>query len=191
VISKCTNALFMSVTPRTAGFNSIDYSQASTSTNFLTILLMFIGGAPGSTAGGVKVTTIALLVLLAWSRLRGRDVVQFQGRSVPEETIQRAVGLVVVALATLSVAILILTRTERGGLVRHQFLEYMFEAFSAFNTAGLSMGATPDLSDAGRWLLILLMFVGRVGPLTFAAALARRVNRAARFRYASEDVVVG
>ena len=89
----------MSITPRTAGFNSIDYGQATDSTNFLTILLMFIGGSPGSTAGGVKTTTVALLVLLAAARFRGRTTTDLWGRTIPEESIQRAVGLSVASFA--------------------------------------------------------------------------------------------
>ena len=192
--ARLVNALFLSITPRTAGFNSIDYGQTAESTNFLTILLMSIGGSPGSTAGGLKTTTVALIGLLAWSRLRGREVVSVWGRTVPEETIQRAVGLFVVVFALVTAAIFVLTTSEPGaaGSVPRPFLGYMFEAASAFNTVGLSMNLTPELSTVGRWVGIVLMFVGRVGPLTFAAALARsRPAPGDAFRYAYEDVVVG
>jgi trk system potassium uptake protein TrkH len=191
--TRLVNSLFLSVTPRTAGFNNIDYAQAADNTNFLTILLMSIGGSPGSTAGGLKTTTVALIGLVAWSRFRGVEVVSLWGRSIPEETIQRAIGLFVVAFGVVTAAIFLFTSTEArladgGG----SFLHYMFESASAFNTVGLSMGLTPSLSPAGRWLAILLMFVGRVGPLTFAAAIAlRRRSPAGEFRYAYADVVVG
>jgi trk system potassium uptake protein TrkH len=188
------NALFMSVTARTAGFNNIDYGVATDSTNFLTIILMFIGGSPGSTAGGVKTTTIALLAILAWSRFRGREVSSAWGRTIPEETIQRAVGLAVTAFVLVTAGIFIYTYTEHTGVQsgHARFFTMMFEAVSAFNTVGLSMGATPTLSVAGKWLTIVLMFVGRVGPLSFAAALALAAHRRReRFRYAYEDVVVG
>jgi trk system potassium uptake protein TrkH len=193
VSSKVANALFLSVTARTAGFNAIDYGRASDGANFLTILLMMVGGSPGSTAGGIKTTTVVLMGLLAWSRLRGREVVEVQSRTVPAETVQRAVGLFVVAFGAVTVGIFVLTATEHrpGGAGGGDFLRYMFEVASAFNTVGLSMGTTPELSVPGRLVVAGLMFVGRVGPLTFAAALARRVNRAVQFRYASEDVVVG
>jgi trk system potassium uptake protein len=193
---RVTNALFLSIAPRTAGFNTIDYALASESTGFLTILFMAVGGSPGSTAGGLKTTTIALIGLLAWARFRGHEVTSLWNRSVPEETIQRAVGLFVVGFGAITAAILLFTVTEIG-VVAHpavggNFLLYMFEATSAFNTVGLSMGATPELSPFGRVITILLMFVGRVGPLTFAAALAlRRSTTAGEFRYAYEDVVVG
>ena len=190
------NALFLSVTPRTAGFNSIDYTQAADATNFLTIILMFIGGSPGSTAGGIKTTAFALIVLLAWSRFRGREIPAVWGRSLPEETIQRAIGLAVAAFALITVSILVYTITEPGGqpgaVTTSRFLALMFEAVSAFNTVGLSMNLTPTLSDPGRLLAVVLMFIGRVGPLTFAAALALAAERRdVQYRYAYEDVVVG
>lgn len=188
------NGLFMSVTARTAGFNTIDYGQAADSSNFLTILLMSIGGSPGSTAGGIKTTTVALIGLLAWARLQGLEMTSLWGRSVPEETVQRAVGLFVVAFGVVTVAIFAYTTTELGPISHggSGFMLYMFEAVSAFNTVGLSMGVTAELSTPGRWLTIVLMYLGRVGPLTFAAAIALRGRSAVRgFRYAYEDVVVG
>lgn len=193
LVDRITNGFFMSTTARTAGFNAIDYSLAGDDSNFLTIILMSIGGSPGSTAGGIKTTTFALLGLLAWSRLRGQQVVSFQGRSIPEETVQRAVGLFVLAFGVVTAAIFGYTHTELGGVAHgvEPFLDHMFEAVSAFNTVGLSLGATPDLSTGGRTLTILLMYVGRVGPLALAAALARRAGRTATLRYSYEEVVIG
>jgi trk system potassium uptake protein TrkH len=192
VWGKLTNGLFMSVTARTAGFNTVDYGDTAASTSFLTIILMSIGGSPGSMAGGIKTTTVALIGLLAWSRLRGRLVTSLWGRTVPSETVQRAVGLFVIAFGVVTVSIFVLTATEVHGAHHGDFVSYMFEAVSAFNTVGLSMGATAELSAAGKVTTILLMFFGRVGPLTLAAALAKQPRRAADdFRYAHEDVVVG
>lgn len=188
---RIVNALFMSVTPRTAGFNTIDYSQASESTNFFTILLMSIGGSPGSTAGGMKTTTFILIGLMAWSRFWGSETTSFAARSVRPETTAMAVGLFVVCFTLVTLGILVLTVTEPSVGGRGQFLDWMFEAVSAFNTVGLSTGVTPGLSTPGRWLTIGLMFVGRVGPLTFAAALARTPGYSDRFRYSYEEVVVG
>lgn len=194
--ARSVNALFMSVTARTAGFNTIDYAAASDSSGFLTILLMSIGGSPGSTAGGLKTTTFALIGLLAWSRFRGYEVTTLWNRTVPEETVQRAVGLFAVAFGFVTVVILVLTSTEVGAVTHDaaggRFLVVMFEAVSAFNTVGLSMGLSGELTPAGRVITALLMFVGRVGPLTFAAALAtRRRPVPGGFRYAQEDVVIG
>lgn len=190
------NGLFMSVTARTAGFSTIDHADADAGTNFLTILLMSIGGSPGSTAGGMKTTTVALIGLFAWSRFMGRETTTMWGRSVPVETVQRAVGLFAVGFVVMTIAILAYLTVGLGpaahGEATTLFLPYMFEAASAFNTVGLSMGITDALTASGRWLTILLMFVGRVGPLTFAAAIAlARPTRDGRFRFAYEDVVVG
>lgn len=187
---KVVNALFMSATARTAGFNNIDYAQASDSANFLTILLMLVGGSPGSTAGGMKTTTFALIGLLAWSRLRSRDTVTFAGRSIPDDSIQRAVGLSVITGGIVVAGIFLLTSI--GDLIdaKSNFLAQSFEVVSAFCTVGLSMGLTSELSVPSRWVLVVLMFVGRTGPLSIAAALVVR-RKTARFRLAYEDVNVG
>jgi trk system potassium uptake protein TrkH len=196
-VSRVANGFFLSITPRTAGFNTIDYAGATDSTNFLTIILMFIGGSPGSTAGGLKTTTVAVVALIAWHRFRGRAIPSAWARSVPAETSQRAIGLAVVVFALVTASIFAYTWTEQaasgsGGSGGARFLAHMFEAVSAFNTVGLSMGVTSTLSDPGKWLTVLLMFVGRVGPLTFAAALAVAAERQdVAYRYAYEDVVVG
>ncbi len=189
------NGLFMSVTARTAGFNTVDYAATAESSNFVTILLMSIGGSPGSAAGGIKTTTVAVIGLLAWARLRGHQVTSVESRSIPEETVQRAVGLFVVGFLVVTGAILFLAMVqidpaapERGG----GFLTWMFEAVSAFNTVGLSMGGTGELTGAGKLMTIFLMYVGRVGPLTFASAIAlRRRRTSGEFRYAYEDVIIG
>lgn len=193
IFSKLMNALFMSVSPRTAGFDSINYAAATDGTNFFTAILMFIGGSPGSTAGGLKTTTFALLALVAWSRFRGHRLTSLWGRSIPEETTERAVGLTTVAVALVTASIFVYTTSEAAGSTTGggSFLMYVFEAVSAFNTVGLTMGATASLSVIGKITTILLMFLGRVGPLTFAAALAFAMRREGRFRYAYEDVVVG
>ncbi len=185
-------ALFMSVTARTAGFHTVPYDQTSDPTNFLTILLMSIGGSPGSTAGGLKTTTIFVIGLLAWSRIRGRTSVSLWGRTVPDETVQRAVGLFVVAFGTVTAAVLALALIEHRGGGEEPFLWLMFEAASAFNTVGLSTGLTDQLETGSRLLASLLMFLGRIGPLSFAAALAIRARRPVRrYHFAHEDVSIG
>jgi trk system potassium uptake protein len=195
---RLVNGLFLSVTARTAGFNTIDYGAAHESTNFLTVIMMAIGGSPGSTAGGMKTTTVALLALLAWSRLRGRQVPSAWGRSVPEETVQRSIGLFVLAFAIMVAGVFAYTTTELGSGANEAlpengtFLYFLFEAVSAFNTVGLSMGVTPRLSEIGKLATAILMLLGRVGPITFAAAVAVRAHKAGpRYRYAYEEVVVG
>jgi trk system potassium uptake protein TrkH len=192
---RLVNGLFASVTPRTAGFNTIDYAQVEAETNVLTIIFMTIGGSPASTAGGVKTTTFALLGLLAWSRLRGRPTTHISGRTVPAATVQQAMSLVVGAVAVVVLGIFLFTVTEIPDTVTaaaSPFLTYAFEVVSAFNTVGLSMGATDGLSAAGRAATVVLMFIGRVGTLTFVAAMARAPKRLGdTFRYAHEDVAIG
>jgi trk system potassium uptake protein TrkH len=195
VPEKLLNGLFMSVTARTAGFNTVDHAAATDGTNFATILLMSIGGSPGSTAGGLKTTTVAVIVLLALARLRGYGVTSVQGRTIPEETVQRAVGLFVVGFVVVTGAILLYSIVQidpARGDGGPGFLAYMFEAVSAFNTVGLSMGVTGELTESAKWLTIGLMYLGRVGPLTVAAAVSLdRRARAGKFRYADEDVMIG
>ena len=193
---KLVNGLFASVTPRTAGFNTIDYAETLPSTNFLTILFMSIGGSPGSTAGGLKTTTAALLGLAAWSRLRGKTHTSVSSRTVSGDTIKRAMALFVVAFGIVTAGIYGLTLFEFESVftvaTESNFLVHMFEAVSAFNTVGLSMGATGGLTTAGRWLTIVLMFIGRVGPLSVAAAMSRsKASRPSTFRYAQEEVAIG
>jgi trk system potassium uptake protein TrkH len=187
---KAVNALFMSVSCRSSGFTTVDYSRATEAGNFLTVILMAIGASPGGTGGGMKTTTFALLALLAWSRYRGDEVASVAGRSLRKETTDRAVGLFVVAFGLLTAGILALTVTERAATAGG-FLDWMFEASSAFNTVGLSTGITPALTPAGRAVVIGMMFLGRVGPLVLFAALALRPQGGGRFRYAYEDVTVG
>jgi trk system potassium uptake protein TrkH len=152
---------------------------------------MMIGGSPGSTAGGLKTTTIALLVLFAWSRLRSSPTCTFANRSIPEETIQRAAGLFAIGIGIVVTSTLLLTSINDLYGLRRPFIANLFEVVSAFNTVGLSMGLTTELSNPARWLTILLMFAGRTGPLALAAALAVRMSSSGKFRLAYEDVVVG
>ena len=191
LIEKLTNSWFMSVTPRTAGFNTIDYAAAKDSSNLLTIILMMIGGSPGSTAGGMKTTTFALLGLLAWSRLRSQQTPSFARRSIPMETIHQATGLFVITTGIVFAGVILLTTVDDIHGTAQDFLGIVFESVSAFCTVGLSMGVTTDLTVEGRWIIIILMFVGRTGPLAIAAALVVRLPKTGRFRYAYEDVSLG
>ena len=191
---RLANAAFMAATPRTAGFNAVDYDEIADPSLFLTLGLMWIGGSPGSTAGGVKTTTVALLALLLFARLRGDRAVSTGGRTVPEETLQRAVGLAVGSVILLALFVFALLVTElpasaEGDRVR--FVRLVFEAQSALGTVGLSMGATAELTPAGRLLVVALMFLGRVGPLAVLGAMAIRGQRRVAMRYAHEDVLVG
>lgn len=188
-----TNAAFMSVTARTAGFNTVDYGAITNPSLFLTILLMAVGGSPGSTAGGFKTVTLAVLVLALWARLRGDDRVMVFQRSIPRDTVLRAAGVVAGGVLILATTVFLLLLTEPvGGTDRAGFVHLVFEAHSAFGTVGLSMGATADLSPGGRLLLAVAMFLGRIGPLAAVAAMvAARRRRVGHFRYGEEDVMLG
>ena len=185
---------FQSVTPRTAGFNTIDYGQVSSDTLFFTIFLMFVGASPGSTGGGIKTTTFGLLVALVVARWRGRGRATLFHRTIPHAVMDRALTIALLAWALVSLAVGLLVFTETHGrpfaVAEPRFLALMFEAVSAFGTVGLSTGITPSLSASGKLVLVALMFVGRVGPLTLVLAVGPRQERG-RFRYAEENVMVG
>lgn len=188
-------SLFQAVTPRTAGFNTVDFAHLTNTTILMTILLMFIGGSPGSTAGGIKTVTVALLVSLGLSRARGFSRVNIFKRSVPEEVVSRGLAILLVALAVIILALALLLASETGHLdhtqSRDAFVKLVFETVSAFGTVGLSMGITPELTPLGKFIIILTMFVGRVGPLTVAMALLSRARRPRAYNYGAEKVMVG
>lgn len=179
-------AVFQGLTPRTAGFDVVDVGAMTDGGQLATALLMFVGGNPGSTAGGVKTTTVAVLLLAAWAVARGRgDAVAF-GRTLGGALVGRAAAIVTGAVVALAGALLALAATDP-----HVPLGVLaFEAVSAFGTVGLSTGATAQLSEPGRLVVVLLMFVGRVGLLTVGLALAALPVERVR-RYPREDVVVG
>ena len=187
-------AWFLSVTPRTAGFNTIDYGQLSSETLFFTIFLMFVGASPGSTGGGIKTTTFGLLVALVVARWRGRGRASVFHRTIPHAVMDRALLLAMLAWALVSLAIGLLVMAESAGVpfrdAEPRFVALMFEAVSAFGTVGLSTGITAGLGASSKLVLIVLMFVGRVGPLTLILAMGARQTRG-RFRYAEENVMVG
>jgi trk system potassium uptake protein TrkH len=188
-------AWFQGVTPRTAGFNTVDYGKAATPTLFFTIFLMFIGASPGSTGGGVKTTALGLLLALLRARYSGRGRAMLFGRTIPNPVMDRALSVTLLSWVLASAALLLLAASELGvqphAEARPQFIQLMFETVSAFGTVGLSTGITPALTPPGKLLIVLLMFVGRLGPLTVALAAGRRRADRARFRYAEENVMVG
>jgi trk system potassium uptake protein TrkH len=160
---------FTGVTPRTAGFNSIDYADAEPTTLLITDMLMIIGGGSAGTAGGIKVTTVAVLVLAVISEIRGDPDVDAFDRRMSSQTVRQALSVTVLALALIGVATVLLLEISAFSLD-----QALFEVTSALATVGLSTGITADLPPAGQVLLIILMFLGRVGPITVASALALR-----------------
>jgi trk system potassium uptake protein TrkH len=178
-------SFFQGVTPRSAGFATVDYSQMRDPTLFLQAGLMFIGTAPSSTGGGIKVTTLALLVLVVLSQAQGQEEVSAFGRRVPRQLIQKA--LAVLSLSALLVIAASLTLMVSDGLT---LLPAIFEITSAFGTVGLSMNVTPELSPFGKLLVVVVMFLGRVGPITLILALAAR-QKARGYAYPQEDIALG
>jgi trk system potassium uptake protein TrkH len=189
---KLLAAYFQAVTPRTAGFNTIAIGDMTSPALFLTISLMFIGASPGGTGGGVKTTTFGVIVAAVWATVRGhRDVGMFR-RRLPADLVSRAFALAILAAVGLVLATGFLLLTERQGL-----LHTSYEAVSAFGTVGLSMGVPGSVlslsgffGTGGKWLIMFLMFMGRVGPLTLAVALAG-IAAPARVRYPEGKVLIG
>ncbi len=187
-------SLFQSVTARTAGFNTLDYGRLTNATLFLSLLLMFVGGSPGSCAGGIKTTTFVVVAGLFRDRFLGRRRVSLFRRTLPEGTVARSVTITTASFAFVTVLIFLLLGTDLAavphGEAGGRFLDLFFESVSAFGTVGLSTGITPTLSPVGRVLITLAMLVGRLGPLTMAMAAGMRGERG-RFQYAEENLMVG
>ncbi len=163
------NAFFQAVTPRTAGFNSLNIGMMTMGSQFLIIMLMFVGASPGSTGGGIKTTNLAALFAGAKAIVKGSKGAVLFNRKLPEDQINRATLVLMIAVTLVVTSTFVLTLTETA-----DFLVIFFEVVSAFGTVGLSMGLTTELSTAGRLIISLTMFVGRLGPATVAFALARR-----------------
>jgi trk system potassium uptake protein len=182
---KLLAALFQSVTPRTAGFNTVPFDGLKPITLFVVTILMFIGASPGGTGGGVKTSTVAVLLLTLRNLVAGRAEVEVRGRSIARDTVYRAAAIVIGAgsiLALVFAALLVSEQLPFGNL--------LFEAVSAFGTVGLSTGVTPLLSIPGKLSIILLMYVGRLGPLTLALAMRARSSRLS-VQYPQARVIVG
>ncbi len=181
-------ALFQSVTARTAGFNTVDISAMSASSRFVLILLMFIGGSPGSTAGGIKTVTLAVVIMTAVAALRKRQEVEMFKRSVRIVVVGRAITVTLLFVAVLFIATLVLSITENSN--GFTMSEIMFEAGSALGTVGLTTGITPSLTTAGKLIIIATMLIGRLGPLTLLAALTFNL-KPVRYNYPDEAIIVG
>jgi trk system potassium uptake protein TrkH len=182
------SAFFQSVTARTAGFNTVDIGALSQGSKLILILLMCIGGSPGSTAGGIKTTTLAVIMMVAWATLRKRREVEIFKRSVRLVVLGRAITILALYVGVLLTATLALTITEHD--CSCDLLDLAFEAASALGTVGLSTGITASLTTAGKWIIITTMLIGRLGPLTLLTALLFS-TRPGKYEYPSEPLVVG
>lgn len=184
-IGKMMTTFFASVTPRTAGFNTFDMSLMQPATILIYLLLMWIGASPASTGGGIKTSTFAVAMLNILSLARGKDRVEYRRRQIPTESVRRAFSTIMLSLLVIGPAILFITVLEP----EKQLINVAFECFSAFSTVGLTLGITPLLSDAGKFVLIVLMFIGRVGTFTLFVAFVRQ-TRTLNYRYPNETIFI-
>jgi trk system potassium uptake protein TrkH len=185
LFNKLLASLFQAVTPRTAGFNTLDLASLTDGSKFLTIILMFIGGSPASTAGGIKTSTLAVLILTIFALIKGREDVSVFKRRISYKVVNKALAVVGIGLSIVIIVTMVLLISDN-----FTFLDIFFESVSAFGTVGLSLGITPALSIIGKIFIILSMFAGRVGALTILLALASKEKKAL-FRYPVDKVVVG
>lgn len=187
-------ACFHSTTCRTAGFNSVDIGRLSSATLFLSILLMAVGTGPCSTGGGFKVSTLTVLILRVWSTFRGRRQINISRRTISETAVDRAfaaaTGFTAVAILLLTVLLVIEPASGPYAVAAGDFMDKAFEVVSALGTVGLSTGITPHLSAAGKLVIILLMFIGRLGPISAFVALSRGERKQA-IEYAQEEPLIG
>ena len=194
VLDQIVAALFQSVSCRTAGFNTLDIGRMADASLVIMILLMFIGGSPGSCAGGIKTTTFRVLAAFGRAKMFGRKQAVVGRFAVDDDTVDRAVTLTIFAAGLVLGSVLLLCFTE-GAVAPHveaggRFMEILFEVVSAFGTVGLSTGITPGLSPAGKVVITLLMFVGRLGPILFLSAL-QGFQEPLRYRWPEQNMMIG
>lgn len=182
---KVLAAFFQAVTPRTAGFNTIDLSTLYLSTQLMIIALMFIGGSPGSTAGGIKTTTFGVLWLAIYSILRGKRDTEILRRRIESHEVSRALAIALLALFLIFIMTILVSMTHEA-----DFLLIFFEVVSAMGTVGLSLGLTTQLNEMGQVLIIITMFLGRLGPLTIGYALAYKLKQP-KVRYPEGKIMIG
>lgn len=185
-LERFLGALFSSVTPRTAGFNSVDTAALSNSGKLLTMVMMFIGGSPGSTAGGVKTTSMVVLLFYAVAMILNKEDINLFGRRLTDEVVKKA-NAVVVINATLTIIATVIIMALQPLL---NFEDVLFEVLSAIGTAGMTVGITRDLNIISRVIIIVLMYCGRLGSLSFALVFAQK-NTSASVRQPQEKIIVG
>ncbi|MGV3505264.1 MAG: TrkH family potassium uptake protein [Adhaeribacter sp.] len=182
---KLVAALFGSVTPRTAGFNTVNMAQLTVPTILIYLLLMWIGGSPASTAGGIKTTTFAVAILNTLSIAKGKDRLEVFRREVAEKSVNQAFALMLLSALVIGLAIFLILVLDPG----QKTLDVAFEVFSAYSTVGLSLGITAKLSMGSKLVLIITMFLGRVGTFTLIAGMITKV-RNLNYRYPTENVII-
>lgn len=183
---KIMNSFFAAVTPRTAGFNSISTEGMTTAGQFLTIILMFIGGSPGSTAGGIKTTTIGILIVTIICVIQGREDAEVFKRRFSKDLVYKAFTLIFIGVSLVIVVTMLLSYTEKGA----SFIALFYETVSAFGTAGLTLGLTSELSSVGKVLIMFMMYLGRVGPLTVVLSITRKKINSG-IKYPEGKILIG
>ena len=187
-------SLFQSVSCRTAGFNTIPIGQLTNVTMLLMMILMFIGAAPGSCGGGIKVTSFRVVLAFIAAELRGREQAVINGMAITRDSVRRAIAILVFSLFIVGVAILAISITDTGNLTHNEsrghFLNIAFEVVSAYGTAGISTGITPDLSQIDKYIIMCLMYLGRLGPLIFLGVL-HTIRRPELFSRPETDILMG
>ncbi|MDR4509626.1 MAG: TrkH family potassium uptake protein [Candidatus Brocadiaceae bacterium] len=178
-------SFFQSITTRTAGFATVDICSLTPSTTLFFIFFMFIGGSSGSTAGGIKTSTFFIIIAVVYNTFRGREEVELFERTIHRRVVQKSFSIATLAFVTIATFCLILLYTERAS-----FHAIIFEAFSAFGTVGLSTGLSADLTVTGKYLIMILMFVGRIGPLNLALVFGKEIA-GRKIHYPEERLIVG
>lgn len=186
VFGKITNAAFNAVTPRTAGFNVVDFSQMTLPSLLFIIFLMWIGASPASTGGGVKTSTFAIATLNILAIAQGKNRIQLFGRRISSESTSRAFAILCISLIVIGVAIMALLIFEPAGT---PLITVAFECFSAYSTVGLSLGFTPTLTESSKYVLIAVMFIGRIGMLNLMFGLLRQINHQF-YEYPKENILI-
>ncbi len=192
VFEKFVASLFQSVTPRTAGFNTISQEYLNPDSKLMTMILMFIGGSPGGTAGGVKTVTLSIIIISVLSVVKGKSTIESHNKSIPIYILQKSLAVVIMNLTAILAATMILCITERNIATGADFVAFLFEAVSAVGTVGLTLGITPYLSFIGKAIICICMFLGRLGPITVVVGLTMRQMSADKsIQYPEEKVIVG
>lgn len=184
---KLLGVIFQSITPRTAGYNSLEISELRIGTWFVLIILMFIGASPSSTGGGIKTTTFGVLLAAVFATINGKEDAEVSERRIAKDLVYKAMTITMLALSWVAFVTLIMSLVES-----QPFIKLLFEVVSAFGTVGLTTGITPFLSDISRVLITITMFIGRLGPLTIGVALAhaKQKNQAVT-RYIEDRIIIG
>ncbi|MEN8223289.1 MAG: TrkH family potassium uptake protein [Acidobacteriota bacterium] len=186
VSEKFLSSFFHSVSARTAGFNTLDLNMLSYSSLFILLLLMFIGASPGSTGGGIKTTSAGLVFAYFKSRLKGRENVNLFYRTIPQRNYEKAFLMIIISFVFISLSLMLIFSFETS----FNFSELLFEVVSAFGTVGLSLGITSELSLGSKIVIMVTMFIGRIGPLTLLLAMSRKESKAV-FDYPEANIMTG